>query len=256
MARYGIGTTQERDFHRRRIKNGKLFVALRTGEDYLFAPSKFAGYKGNDLTHQDYLRERDGRVTNRILDQIIRDYRNSSSPSYAEIDDVFLNYCAKFEIESSRHHRLRRYWVITRPVQAIFADEILEGSGLFEGAKQRVIVNRYERSPEARRQCIEHYGNRCLACGINFEEKYGVIGKGYIHVHHIVSLADIDKRYQVDPITDLRPVCPNCHAMLHQTDPALTIEELHRILQNLPAAVQAAGRNKKTATPQKSIAKH
>ena len=37
--------------------------------------------------------------------------------------------------------------------------------------------------------------------------------------------------YRVNPIDELRPVCPNCHAMLHQIRPALAINELQSLLQ-------------------------
>ena len=59
---------------------------------------------------------------------------------------------------------------------------------------------------------------------------YGVIGDGYIHVHHLRALSEIREEYVVDPKIDLRPVCPNCHAMLHRRKPMLSIEELKEIL--------------------------
>jgi 5-methylcytosine-specific restriction protein A len=55
---------------------------------------------------------------------------------------------------------------------------------------------------------------------------YGDIGKGFIHVHHLKPVSQIGETYEVDPINDLRPVCPNCHAMLHRPEETLTIEEL------------------------------
>ncbi|MDY6960261.1 MAG: HNH endonuclease, partial [Halobacteriota archaeon] len=33
-----------------------------------------------------------------------------------------------------------------------------------------------------------------------------------------------------DPVNDLRPVCPNCHAVLHKKKPPYTIEELKNVL--------------------------
>ncbi|MDW8395005.1 MAG: HNH endonuclease [Anaerolineae bacterium] len=102
----------------------------------------------------------------------------------------------------------------------------------YEGARKRVTVNAYERNPRARQACIQHYGLSCAVCGFNFEEVYGSIGEGYIHVHHIVPLSEIDEAYEIDPIADLRPVCPNCHAMLHRRSPAYAIEELRAILNN------------------------
>ncbi|MCK7546225.1 HNH endonuclease [Marinobacter bryozoorum] len=95
-----------------------------------------------------------------------------------------------------------------------------------EGAVTKVQVNAYERNPVARSICIEHYGCSCVVCGFDFEQKYGDIGKGFIHVHHLRELASIGTEYQVDPLKDLRPVCPNCHAMLHRRRPAFSIEEL------------------------------
>jgi|ERR1700734_3962751 len=49
---------------------------------------------------------------------------------------------------------------------------------------------------------------------------------GFIHVHHLRQLSDIRKEYLVDPIKDLRPVCPNCHAVLHLRNPAYSIEDV------------------------------
>jgi hypothetical protein len=106
-------------------------------------------------------------------------------------------------------------------------DEV-RGRGIYEGAQQQVYVNRYERSPKARRACIKYYGHRCMVCETDFEQAYGPIGRGYIHVHHTVPLSDIGARYKVGPVRDLRPVCPNCHAMLHREEPALSIRELQR----------------------------
>jgi 5-methylcytosine-specific restriction protein A len=49
-------------------------------------------------------------------------------------------------------------------------------------------------------------------------------------VHHLRPLAEVKEGYLLDPVTDLRPVCPNCHAMLHQRTPAYSIEEMWHIL--------------------------
>lgn len=102
-----------------------------------------------------------------------------------------------------------------------------------EGALSQVEVNRYERDPRARKACLDHWGYQCAVCDFSFEEHYGSIGKSYIHVHHITELSKAPPGYRVNPITDLRPVCPNCHAMIHRgTGQALSIDELkQRLLQ-------------------------
>lgn len=113
----------------------------------------------------------------------------------------------------------------------IFPDEINENdTKIIEGAKKQVTVNIYERDPRARAKCIEKYGYICSVCKFDFKIKYGDIGKDFIHVHHLKQLSEIKEAYEINPIKDLRPVCPNCHAMLHKKNPAYTIEEIKKII--------------------------
>lgn len=117
-----------------------------------------------------------------------------------------------------------------KPYIEIYPDEISADdiNALIEGASKRVNVNVYERNSEARRICIKKHGCKCTVCGIDFEETYGELGKGFIHIHHIVPLHEIKKDYVVNGEKDLIPVCPNCHAMLHRkvSGRCLTIVEL------------------------------
>ncbi len=99
-----------------------------------------------------------------------------------------------------------------------------------EGTVNQVLQTRYERNPYARKACVTHYGYSCKVCDFNFEKHYGHLGKNFIHVHHLIQVAIVGKTYEVDPIKDLRPVCPNCHSMLHKQTPPLTIEELISLL--------------------------
>jgi len=112
----------------------------------------------------------------------------------------------------------------------LFSDESVGHTKHTEGSRLRVEVNIYERSREARNKCVAHYGARCLVCDFDFEAAYGDIGKGFIHVHHLVPLSEITKSYIVDPIRDLWPVCPNCHAMIHRRIPAFSISELRKLI--------------------------
>ncbi|MDZ4262526.1 MAG: winged helix-turn-helix domain-containing protein [Pseudomonadota bacterium] len=104
---------------------------------------------------------------------------------------------------------------------------------IVEGVKKNVSVNTYERNSEARQKCIDHYGYSCTVCGLSFVEKYGERGRNFIHVHHIVPISSIGEEYVVNPINDLRPVCPNCHAVIHRTDPPCGIEEITYIIKNI-----------------------
>lgn len=107
-----------------------------------------------------------------------------------------------------------------------YPDQVEDKIVYLEGATYKIVVNAYERDAAARKKCIQRWGYRCSACGMSFEEKYGKLGRDFIHVHHLRPLSEIKEQYRVDPINDLRPVCPNCHAMLHRHKPALSIEEL------------------------------
>lgn len=68
---------------------------------------------------------------------------------------------------------------------------------------------------------------------MDFRKQYGELGAGFIHVHHVIPIYQIDKQYKVDYKNDLKPVCPNCHAMLHRklNDKFYTIEELKEIVE-------------------------
>ena len=87
-------------------------------------------------------------------------------------------------------------------------------------------MNAYERNAKARDACIAHHGYACSVCGFNFEQRYGAAGRNIIHVHHLVPLSEIGGEYVLDPVKDMLPVCPNCHAVIHSTVPALTVETL------------------------------
>jgi hypothetical protein len=100
-----------------------------------------------------------------------------------------------------------------------------------EGSTSKVLVNAYERNPQARKKCIEYYGTSCYVCGFNFGKVFGKLGEGFIHVHHLKPIAEIGEEYEINPIEDMRPVCPNCHAMIHRRIPLLSIEEIIAILQ-------------------------
>jgi putative restriction endonuclease len=102
-----------------------------------------------------------------------------------------------------------------------------------EGAVRSINVNAYERSTEARNRCISCYGPKCDICKFDFGIVYGEKLAGYIHVHHLRPLSEIKGEYTVDPIKDLRPVCPNCHAVIHSRKPPYSVEEVQLMIENM-----------------------
>lgn len=103
---------------------------------------------------------------------------------------------------------------------------------ILEGNKIEAVTSRYERNPHARQLCLSKHGYDCAVCGFNFEKTFGSLGKDYIHVHHVNPLYEIDKVHELNPFTDLIPICPNCHSMIHSKRPAMKIDELKRLINN------------------------
>lgn len=100
-----------------------------------------------------------------------------------------------------------------------------------EGKVSQVLTNKYERNPANRELCLAANGYLCKICGFDFEDKYGKIGYKFIHVHHIQMVSSFGREYYLDPVKDLIPVCPNCHAMLHRTNPPMKPEELKELIR-------------------------
>lgn len=109
-------------------------------------------------------------------------------------------------------------------------EEVLERKELLEGSVCQVTVNQYERNSKARKRCIEYYGTSCCVCSFNFGEVFGAKAEGFIHVHHLKPLYDIGEEYKVDPIEDLRPICPNCHAMIHLGGKTRSIKDIKEMI--------------------------
>lgn len=102
---------------------------------------------------------------------------------------------------------------------------------LGEGSKKTISVNVYERNPHARAKCIRHFGTTCSVCQTEMSDFYGETAEGFIHIHHLKPLSEIGEAYEVDPINDLRPVCPNCHAIIHLGGNCRTIEEVQDLIE-------------------------
>lgn len=78
----------------------------------------------------------------------------------------------------------------------------------------------HRRNPLLRQLCIEAYGSKyeCKVCGMNFVARYGEIGKEFIEVHHLNPISETDGEHEVNPATDLIPLCSNCHSMIHRLE--------------------------------------
>lgn len=111
-------------------------------------------------------------------------------------------------------------------------DSILAEEGLFEGKKGQRFITYYERNPKLRSKAIIIHGFKCMACGFDFEEKYGERGSKFIEVHHLMPVSSLEEESMVDPEKEMVVVCSNCHRMIHRKkDEVLSLEELKEIIQ-------------------------
>ncbi|HIS36520.1 TPA: HNH endonuclease [Candidatus Scatousia excrementigallinarum] len=116
-------------------------------------------------------------------------------------------------------------YVYSYPYGNYYEDEILT-----EGGRKQVFVNLYERNAQARAKCIEHYGAKCWVCGFEATDIYGADYTDAIEVHHVLPVSSRNGNYKLNPIDDLKPVCPNCHMILHKKvrGEAISIDDLRK----------------------------
>ncbi len=182
--------------------------------------------------NREYYQNENGKPTTFVEFLLLEKYNNSAEYSYKALHKHgFKGFVRKNQGLPASVVQYLESLSSTNDITLEADPEFLQDTEKYsEGAALQVLVNRYERNRMAREQCIALKGCRCAVCGMDFEKVYREIGKGFIHVHHTVPIANIGKNYVVDPEHDLVPVCPNCHAMLHRQDPPYTVAELKGIV--------------------------
>lgn len=132
------------------------------------------------MTHLVKKNGKNGRETSPAIDSIIGHTRAFNQA----LEDEYLGFCDRLGI-TPKHmvNTQRKYWLLDNKQNKIYTEEY------YEGSLQQALVNRYERNPIARKKCIEKHGCICQVCGMDFGKVYGDLGKGFIHVHHIVPIS-------------------------------------------------------------------
>ena len=130
----------------------------------------------------------------------------------------------------SRHSNInaKEYEPIFKNLVAIEDSEKIENIAKTEGGTKVFISTKVERDPSLRNDAFKAHGYNCAVCGFNFEKAYGVWGKNWAEVHHLVPISESKKeKRKTDPKSDLAVLCANCHRMIHRKKGiALTISEL------------------------------
>jgi 5-methylcytosine-specific restriction protein A len=199
-----------------------------SGLDYIYAYSKL-------IQGVLYTRTINAYATDYYLDRIHKENGNGVLKTALLALSQHIEYYEETSGASVKKGReiYEKYYELVKDdfAETVYPDEVDSDKKYSEGKTRQVKVNSYERNQLARQECIEHFGLNCQVCDFNFKEKFGDLGQNFIHVHHIIDISTIGKEYSVNPKTDLIPVCPNCHAMLHKQKPAYSISELKSIVR-------------------------
>lgn len=105
----------------------------------------------------------------------------------------------------------------------------LRGGKYTEGTVREVQFRTLERSPAARQRCLDIHGFDCWVCKVNIRARYG-LEKELIHVHHEIPLGANPGPRETDPEGELKPLCPNCHAVVHSRKQPYSLEEVRQML--------------------------
>jgi len=71
---------------------------------------------------------------------------------------------------------------------------------------------------------------KCTVCNLSFLKKYLIYGQDFIEAPHNKPISELTEE-TVMKISDLSPVCSNCHRIIHRERPFLSIHELREIVQ-------------------------
>lgn len=126
-------------------------------------------------------------------------------------------------------------FVLTRGVDPITEVEQDDPEyAAYEGEQRRLYVVHRRRESALRKKklqaaMIEGKGSiicQVPRCGFDFKKRYGSLGEGFAHVHHLRPLGDAPAEGWKIALKDLAVVCPNCHAMIHRGGACRQIETL------------------------------
>jgi hypothetical protein len=105
----------------------------------------------------------------------------------------------------------RRFFTFARSVEARSAR-----TSVIVSASVRAFDNLLHAT--AAHHAKKFHGTRCQACELDFGERYGKIGQGFIEAHHLRPIATLEEGV---PVKYFAVLCSNCHRMIHRfADPS------------------------------------
>ena len=117
--------------------------------------------------------------------------------------------------------------------------DVAEEFGIPAGApvtetRKYVYHRKIERNRTAARQAKKFHGTRCQACDLDFGERYGELGKGFIEAHHLRPIATLQEGVAVkyNIAGDFAVLCSNCHRMIHRSSDPSKLDKFRAIIKD------------------------
>jgi predicted HNH restriction endonuclease len=138
-------------------------------------------------------------------------------------------------VEAKNYFSSRDYQVIDRRKEAeeSIADEDDE-SAFPEGGERFGWHRHLERDAKIARKAkanrfLKTAKLECDVCSMDFAQKYGERGEGFIEAHHTKPVASLNGKDKTK-VRDIALVCSNCHRMLHKGKQLLSVSELKALV--------------------------
>lgn len=200
------------------VQAGVSFYPFQYGNQLAFAPSRFIGYKENDLArHQNLVANgvAHGSYTNKRIDRIV----GSQSRPDAGLEAAFLDYCQMIGVEPFK--KARKYWTNVRIRKAADSrrSAILDIDAVeYENDDpeyQKRMRGSYVRDQKVREAVLNRAQGIC-EFGAS-EEKFSCStfrrpdGQPYLETHHIIKLSEQGP----DKVSNVNALCANHHREAH-----------------------------------------
>lgn len=125
--------------------------------------------------------------------------------------------------------------MIAAMAELIGFEEVTPEELQLEGSVSKALVTKRERSLRNRLLALQLHGFQCGTCNLKPIEIFGEALGGILEVHHIEPVSELLEPRAYDPSTDLIPLCPTCHRMIHTRNPPYTPKQLKEKLEALRA---------------------
>lgn len=102
----------------------------------------------------------------------------------------------------------------------------IKSQSYIEGDTTEIIAEIKKRDKKLINDAKRKYGFICSVCGFDFMKAYGT---QYIEIHHLFPLSK--SRRKLTKLENVRPVCANCHRIIHKSkNSMIDIEDLRQIV--------------------------